>query len=129
MATKAETTYVQLDDLLRRSKETYGYEVKEVGTFELKRITHGEVREINAQWIKDDGGITDFQGFLDDMVLRACVTPKFTPQTLTEYADDKRVIRTLGQHIGYNCGLLSLPPEQDRPKAGPAAAQPGTASS
>jgi len=121
--------YVQLDDLLKRSKETYPYEVKDVGTFELRRITHGEVREITAAWVGEDGVIKDFAAFLDEMVLRACVTPTFTPETLTAYADDARVIPTLGQHIAYSCGILAKPAEQDRPKAPAAAEQPGSASS
>lgn len=121
--------YVQLDDLLTRSRETYPYEVKDVGTFELRRLTHGEVREITAQWVNEDGQIKDFPSFLDEMVLRACVTPKFTPETLAAFADDARVIPTIGQHIGFSCGILANPAGQARPKADAAAEQPGSASS
>lgn len=120
MASKNTVTFVDLETYLR--PQTYAYEVKGFGHFELRNLTHGAVRALQAEY-QTAAGIPRFAELKDQLILAACVTPAFTPESLAAWTGGVDVLDTLGQHIGHKCGWLSNPPAQDIPaaKAGDAA--------
>lgn len=113
MTTKSTVTFVNLEKYLQ--PQTYVYEVKGFGHFELQNLTHREVRELQAEY-QTPTGIPHFPELKDQLILKACVTPKFTPESLAAWTGGVDVLDTLGQHIGHKCGWLTNPPDQDIPK-------------
>ena len=125
----ATTKYIDLGEYTRVDR-TYDYEVKGCGTFQLRHLSHGEVRALQAKY-QTPSGIQNFQDLVDELVLAAATQPKFTPETLASFTGGVDAVQTLGQHIGYACGWLTNPPkpEPDAPgRAGgaPSKAAPGT---
>lgn len=109
----AAAKFVTIEELQKRGRETYAYETK-LGAFELRRLTHAQVRMLNDKYSKENR-IDPFEDFKDEIFCMVCVTPAFTPESLAEFADDEGVVTEIALHAGRKHGILSTPPEDATP--------------